>query len=89
MCIRDRRYFVTPDWALDFSVNRSGTHSIHANGSKVGSYKLTSYSLAVQYHFRAAERVKLYAGVGAGYFRSDQQDFKEGWGCLLYTSRCV
>lgn len=27
-----------------------------------------------------AERVKLYAGVGAGYFRSDQQDFKEGWG---------
>lgn len=74
------RYFVTPDWALDFSVNRSGTHSIHANGSKVGSYKLTSYSLAVQYHFRAAERVKLYAGVGAGYFRSDQQDFKEGWG---------
>ena len=74
------RYFVTPEWALDFSVNRSGTHSIHANGSKVGSYKLTSYSLAVQYHFRAAERVKLYAGVGAGYFRSDQQDFKEGWG---------
>jgi len=74
------RYFVTPEWALDFSVNRSGTHGIHANGSKVGSYKLTSYSLAVQYHFRAAERVKLYAGVGAGYFRSDQQDFKEGWG---------
>ena len=52
------RYFVTPEWALDFSVNRSGTHGIHANGSKVGSYKLTSYSLAVQYHFRALCRCR-------------------------------
>lgn len=74
------RYFMTPEWALDFSVNRSDTHTIHANGGKVGSYKLTSYSLAFQYHFRAAERVKLYAGIGAGYFRSDKQSFVDGWG---------
>lgn len=73
------RYFVTPDWAVDFSVNRSGNHKLHANGGRIGSYHLTSYSLAVQYHFRAAERVKLYAGVGAGYFRADQQKLADGW----------
>lgn len=73
------RYFITPDWALDFSVNRSGVHKLHANGARVGSYRLTSYSLAVQYHFKAAERVKLYAGIGAGYFRADEQKLAEGW----------
>lgn len=72
------RYFITKEWALDFSVN-SSKHDLKNYGKKFGKYKLTSYNLAAQYHFYPAESFSIYAGLGVGYFRADKFQMDPRW----------
>ena len=73
------RAFVTPEWAVDFSVAQSGRQTIRSQGRNVGSFKLRNYSLAVQYHMRASQNTSLYAGLGAGYYRLANPSFANGF----------
>lgn len=72
------RVFLTKNWAIDANVIQS-KHNLKYFGQKIGSYKLTGYSLALQYHFLASKDVSLYAGIGAGFFRLNNLQQNSGW----------
>lgn len=72
------RVFLTKNWAIDANVIQS-KHNLKYFGQKIGSYKLTGYSLALQYHFLAFKDVSLYAGIGAGFFRLNNLQQNPGW----------
>lgn len=71
------RYFIDRNWAVDISATQA-RHKLHGRQIK-GSYKLTNYSLAIQYHFDPTDNVRLYAGTGAAYYYCNDQKFADGW----------
>ena len=72
------RLFLTKNWAIDANFTQS-KHHVKYFGQKVSSYKLSGYSLALQYHFLASKNVSLYAGIGAGFFRLNNLNQEAGW----------
>lgn len=72
------RYFFTKNWAFDFNVIQS-KHDLKNHDSKYGSYKLTGYNFAAQYHFLAGQNASLYAGVGFGFYRLNNLKLADGW----------
>ncbi len=72
------RFFVTPHWALDFGITQSAEQKVRSQGRQIGSFKLRGYQLTAQYHMQASDSVKLYAGIGAGYFRLQGSKFEAG-----------
>ncbi len=72
------RVFLTKTGRLT-PMSSQSKHNLKYFGQKIGSYKLTGYSLALQYHFLASKDVSLYAGIGAGFFRLNNLQQNPGW----------
>lgn len=66
------RRFFGDRFAAEVSVERS-RHDLSFPQQALGSLERTAYTLAAQYHFPIAQRVQLYAGIGAAYERLSQQ----------------
>jgi hypothetical protein len=72
------RRFLSENWAVNFAYTRS-SHDLKNRDQRFGSYKLSSYTLAAQYHFPATQNLSLYAGVGGGLYRLDNLKLENGW----------
>ena len=66
------RRFLGEHLAAELSFERSD-HELSYGAPSPGSFRRTAYTLAAQYHFPIAQRVRLYGGIGIAYEHISQQ----------------
>lgn len=63
----DLSWFFTPHFAAELILTYPQKHTLHANGSAIGSLKHLPPTLTLQYHFNPAGTVRPYVGAGLNY----------------------
>lgn len=66
------RWFVGTNWAIDFGYTDS-EHDTKYHGRKDKTFEHTTYSVALQYHINLNERLRMHAGLGAGYGKWEEK----------------